>query len=270
MKKVGKIVFSLFILNSLAWGYSETVYNVQKHLSERGYNAGTPDGQLGRGTSKAITQFQKDNGLRVNGRVTNELINALGIGNSRVSHSVTNSTSTYKKNSNNTSFFDSLGAGNGNLSKSFKEGKYQVGFLASYPTYGLSFKIDYSDKITLEAIAAPFGTFSIYSAKVNYYLTKQNKYNTYAYATGGVGRYEYLGGVGAWDWKTGEYKGGGSETETVPMFGGGIGIEWSWQTFLGNDFPNLYSTVEIGYANVSFDNYNFGGFSSGGGIYYKF
>lgn len=263
MNKFGKIFFSLSVLSSLAWGYSETIYSVQKQLTERGYNAGTPDGQLGRGTSKAIRQYQQDNGLRVNGRVTNELLNALGV--SRNTNNQKVSTRSYRKNSSSnnesSSFFDNLGGGN--LSESFKNGKYQVGFLAAYPSYGFSFKIDYSDKITLEAVLAPLGTFSIYSAKANYYLTKENRYNTYAYATGGVGMYEYTTySSSAWNTE--------SDTETVPMFGAGVGIEWSWRRFLGNDFPNLYSTIEVGYANMSFDYYNFGGFFTGGGIYYKF
>ncbi len=268
MKSTRKIFFSLCVVSSLAWGYSDTVYKVQQQLSELGYRVSV-DGNLGKGTARAIRQYQEDNGLRINGKVTNELLSNLGV--SRGSQAVKEKTTTnYNQQSstsnNEGSFFDGLG--NGSLTKNLKNGKYQVGFLAAWPTYGLSLKMDYSNKMTFEVVAAPLGTFSIYSAKVNYYLSKQRKYNTYAYANGGVGIYEYQG-LGTYDWNTGTYK-GGSETETVPMFGAGVGLEWSWREFLGQDFPNLYSTIEFGYANLSFDYYNFGGLIYGGGIYYKF
>jgi hypothetical protein len=164
------------------------------------------------------------------------------------------------------SFLDNIKGGN--LANNLKDGNYKIGFLAAWPSYGASLKVDYSDKITFEVVAAPLGTFSSYSARVDYYLTKERTYNTYAYAGGGVAMYDYKT-VGSYDWKTGKVS-GESDTETVPMFGAGVGIEWSWRTFLGNDFPDLYSTIEFGYANMSFDYYDFGGFMYGGGIYYKF
>ena len=265
MKATKKIFFSLCVASSLMWGYSNTVYKVQQQLSELGYSVGV-DGEMGRGTAKAIRQYQKDNGLRVTGRVTNELLSSLGVSRGGTSQSST-SQSGYRDNSDSDEggFFDGLGGGS--LSDSLKNGKYQIGFLAAWPAYGVSLKMDYSNKMTFEIVAAPMGTFSLYSAKVNYYLSKQRKYNTYAYAAGGVGIYEYKG-LGSWSWDGG-YK-GESETETVPMFGAGVGLEWSWREFLGHDFPNLYSTIEFGYSHMSFEYYDFGGFLYGGGIYYKF
>ncbi len=257
MKMLGKVVFSLAVASSLMWGYSDTVYQVQSQLTNLGYNAGTPDGLSGKGTARAIRQYQKDNDLSVNGRVTNELLMSLGV-NQRSSSQSTTRRSSYQASSGE-SFF-----GKSSLTNSFKNGKYQVGFLAAWPSYGMSLKMDYSDKMTFEVVAAPMGTLSIYSAKANYYLTKQRQYNTYAYATGGVGMYE---GFDDYDYKTGSYE---TQTETVPMFGAGVGLEWSWKEFMGGDFPDLYSTVEFGYASMSFDYYNFGGLIYGGGIYYKF
>ena len=265
MKATKKIFFSLCVASSLMWGYSNTVYKVQQQLSELGYSVGV-DGEMGRGTARAIRQYQKDNGLRVTGRVTNELLSSLGISRGGTTSRSSTSQSDYR-DGNEGGFFDGLG---GNLSDSLKNGKYQIGFLAAWPAYGVSLKMDYSNKMTFEVVAAPLGTFSLYSAKVNYYLNKQRKYNTYAYVAGGVGIYEYSG-IGKWEWENGHYSyKSNSETETVPMFGAGVGMEWSWRNILGKDIPNLYSTFEVGYAHMSFDYYNFGGLIYGGGIYYKF
>ncbi len=265
MRSMKKIAFSLAVLSSLAFGYSDTVYQVQTHLSERGYHVGTPDGIIGRGTSRAIREYQQDNGLRVNGRVTNELLSSMGISGKSYTNtrSVSRSSSSYSRSTTeNGGSSWNLGSG-GSLVNNLKDGKYQIGFLAAWPAYGLSLKVDYNEKINLELVAAPMGTFSVYSLKANYYLSKERKYNTYAYASGGVAMYEYQ------DFSSYGYN-VETKTETVPMFGAGVGLEWSWREFLGHDFPNLYSTIEFGYANMSFDYYNFGGFLYGGGIYYKF
>ncbi len=268
--KAREILFSLAVLSSLAFG-SDTVYDVQSQLSDRGYGVGV-DGKLGRGTSKAIRQYQEDNGLRVNGRVTNELLDSLGIGSGTQQTQQVSNTSNYSSNNSSSSssdgsFLDGISMPSGNLTNNLKSGKYKIGFLAAWPTYGLSLKVDYSDKINLEVVAAPMGTFSAYSAKVNYYLTKERNYSTYAYASGGVAMYDYNIPKSSGYGYSYEYE---SDTETVPMFGAGIGLEWSWRKFLGNDFPDLYSTIEFGYANMSFDYYDFGGLLYGGGIYYKF
>ena len=118
--KTRNILFSLAVLSSLAYG-GDVVYDVQSQLSDRGYNVSV-DGVLGRGTAKAIRQYQEDNGLRVNGRVTNELIESLGGGQS----SKVTSTTSYQQSSNSGGFLD--GIQSGNLTKNFKDGKYKVGF----------------------------------------------------------------------------------------------------------------------------------------------
>ncbi len=265
MKSMKKIFFSLCITSSLMWGYSNTVFKVQQQLNELGYSVSI-DGEMGHSTTKAIRQYQEDNGLRVTGRITNEFLGSLGINRNITSQSqISPTTHRNASSSNNGSFFDELGEGS--LSNSLKNGKYQIGFLAAWPAYGISLKMDYSNKMTFEIVAAPMGTISLYSAKINYYLSKKRKYNTYAYASGGAGIYEYTD-LGEWSWNGGHKS--KSKTETVPMFGAGVGLEWSWRDFLGHDFPNLYSTVEFGYSHMSFDYYNFGGFLYGGGIYYKF
>lgn len=56
-----------------------TIKIVQQALNDAGYNCGTPDGVAGSGTSSAITQYQTDKGLSVNGLVTDELVQSLGV-----------------------------------------------------------------------------------------------------------------------------------------------------------------------------------------------
>jgi hypothetical protein len=57
----------------------EQIREVQKQLKEAGFNPGPIDGQLGRQTSQAIREYQKDNGLPQTGRLdepTRELLMA--------------------------------------------------------------------------------------------------------------------------------------------------------------------------------------------------
>jgi len=54
------------------------IEKIQIALNEKSYNAGKPDGAMGRGTRSALERFQKDNGLATGG-ITYETLNALGI-----------------------------------------------------------------------------------------------------------------------------------------------------------------------------------------------
>ena len=54
------------------------IEKIQSSLNERGYNAGEPDGAMGRGTRGALESFQKDNGLATGG-ITYETLEALEI-----------------------------------------------------------------------------------------------------------------------------------------------------------------------------------------------
>jgi peptidoglycan hydrolase-like protein with peptidoglycan-binding domain len=55
----------------------EEVRKVQKMLSEKGYDPGSVDGQMGADTAKAIRQFQRDRGKRQTGQVSTGLVNDL-------------------------------------------------------------------------------------------------------------------------------------------------------------------------------------------------
>lgn len=56
-----------------------TIRIVQQALNEAGYNCGNPDGVAGGNTSTAIKKFQTEKGITVNGLVTDELLQTLGV-----------------------------------------------------------------------------------------------------------------------------------------------------------------------------------------------
>ncbi len=56
----------------------DVISKIQTALNEKGYNAGKPDGAMGRGTRNALEKYQKDNGLATGG-ITYETLNSLGI-----------------------------------------------------------------------------------------------------------------------------------------------------------------------------------------------
>ena len=56
-----------------------TIRIVQQALNEAGYNCGTPDGLIGGKTTEAITAYQTAKGISVNGLVTDELLQSLGV-----------------------------------------------------------------------------------------------------------------------------------------------------------------------------------------------
>ncbi|GHC66510.1 SEL1-like repeat protein [Limoniibacter endophyticus] len=55
----------------------KAIMNVQKILIKNGYDTGTPDGMIGERTRKAISAFQKDNGLTSTGDITPDVLQAL-------------------------------------------------------------------------------------------------------------------------------------------------------------------------------------------------
>ncbi|MFK0385053.1 peptidoglycan-binding protein [Agrobacterium sp. NPDC090273] len=55
----------------------KAIRNIQAILNNNGFNAGTPDGKLGKNTVTAIKDFQKSVGQSPDGRITNELVTAL-------------------------------------------------------------------------------------------------------------------------------------------------------------------------------------------------
>lgn len=58
---------------------SEEVRKIQTVLKQKGYYNGNIDGIFGTQTKNAVTSFQRDNGLKVDGIAGNETLSALGI-----------------------------------------------------------------------------------------------------------------------------------------------------------------------------------------------
>ncbi|WP_216393392.1 peptidoglycan-binding protein [Blautia sp. MSJ-19] len=56
-----------------------TIRIVQQALNDAGYNCGNPDGVAGGKTTEAVTKYQTDKGLTVNGLVTDELLQSLDV-----------------------------------------------------------------------------------------------------------------------------------------------------------------------------------------------
>jgi len=56
----------------------EDVRALQERLTELGYDVGTVDGVFGRGTDRALREFQRDNGLTPDGILNDETSSALG------------------------------------------------------------------------------------------------------------------------------------------------------------------------------------------------
>ena len=56
-----------------------TIRIVQQALNDAGYNCGNPDGVAGGKTTEALTKYQTDKGLAVNGQVTDEQLQSLNV-----------------------------------------------------------------------------------------------------------------------------------------------------------------------------------------------
>lgn len=72
---------SVYSLSQIGSTGSE-VTAIQSALKEKGYYNGNVDGIYGTATQKAVTQFQKDNGLKTDGIAGKQTLGALGIENS--------------------------------------------------------------------------------------------------------------------------------------------------------------------------------------------
>ena len=55
----------------------KAIRNIQIILNQNGYDAGSPDGKMGAKTKKAISAYQKANGMTATGEVDEALVNSL-------------------------------------------------------------------------------------------------------------------------------------------------------------------------------------------------
>ena len=53
---------------------------MQQQLAQAGYYRGEIDGVVGDGTRRAIRSYERANGLRVDGRIDNQLLSTMGLG----------------------------------------------------------------------------------------------------------------------------------------------------------------------------------------------
>lgn len=58
---------------------SATVQIVQQALNDAGFDCGNPDGKAGAKTEAALREYQQSKGLNVNGVITDELLEAMGV-----------------------------------------------------------------------------------------------------------------------------------------------------------------------------------------------
>ncbi len=96
MKKVRIIISAVLIVCICSLGVtalskigsqSEEVRQIQTVLKQKGYYKGNIDGIFGTNTKKAVTDFQRDNGLKVDGIAGTETLKALGIASSSSGYS---------------------------------------------------------------------------------------------------------------------------------------------------------------------------------------
>jgi peptidoglycan hydrolase-like protein with peptidoglycan-binding domain len=59
----------------------EQIRQVQTVLIQKGFDIGRPDGRLGPRTVRALTEFQRKQGLQATGRIDNQTVSALGVSN---------------------------------------------------------------------------------------------------------------------------------------------------------------------------------------------
>jgi peptidoglycan hydrolase-like protein with peptidoglycan-binding domain len=58
---------------------AKVIYDAQIALNKKGFAAGTPDGQMGPATRKAIQSFQYSQGMPSTGQLTDEVLDKLGV-----------------------------------------------------------------------------------------------------------------------------------------------------------------------------------------------
>ena len=130
-----------------------------------------------------------------------------------------------------------------------------AGFHSSWPSHGLSVKMDFSDKITGQAVVGFLGELNNYSVRGLYKFKKENFYSMYGF-----------GSLGLWTWDS-DYV--GREDETVLGVGAGAGFEYDLRG-IDPTFIPLFVTAELGFNIASFDRYNFSSSGFGAGLHYKF
>ena len=135
----------------------------------------------------------------------------------------------------------------------FSNKNLYAGFQSSWPSHGLSVKMDFTDKVTGQAVIGFLGDLNNYSVRGLYKFKKDKFYDMYGY-----------GSLGLWTWDSSIYA-----SESVVGVGGGAGFEYDLRG-LDSSFIPLFVSAELGLNIASFDHYNFSSVGIGVGLHYKF
>ncbi len=130
-----------------------------------------------------------------------------------------------------------------------------AGFQSSWPSHGLSVKMDFTDKITGQAVVGFLGELNNYSVRGLYKFKQEHFYSMYGF-----------GSLGLWTWDSDLV---GWDDESVLGIGGGAGFEYDLRG-LDPTFIPLFVNAELGLNIASFDHYNFSSIGLGVGLHYKF
>ena len=131
--------------------------------------------------------------------------------------------------------------------------KFSLGYHFTTQTSGLSGQMEFSDKVTAQAIIGFVGDVSNYSLRGRYHLATDKKWDAYAFAS-----------IGLFTWEESGFAG-----ENELSIGGGVGMEYDWQN-LDAGFPPITWSFEIEMNSAEFDNYDFSKFSLGIAAHYRF
>ncbi len=140
------------------------------------------------------------------------------------------------------------------LTDSIKDNGVYVGFQSSWPSYGISAKMDVGDKMAVQGIIGFLGTVNSYSLRGIYKFQREQFYNLYGFGSLGILTW---GGVGSYG------------SESVFGFGAGGGVEYDLRG-IDSSFIPIFINLELGITIANFDNYSFGSTGVGLGLHYKF
>ena len=130
---------------------------------------------------------------------------------------------------------------------------FRIGFMYSYPSYGLSGIMEVNDKISVQGIMAPAGVVGMYSVRGLYTFEEREKWFTYGYGSIGMWNYDYL-----------------NDSESSFGFSAGAGIEYDLSLRYGENFPPITTSLEVGFGSVGLEYYDHSLISIGWATHYKF
>jgi hypothetical protein len=134
-----------------------------------------------------------------------------------------------------------------------------IGMQASFPTFGISAKYDFTETHSAQAVVGVIGPFSNYFGRYSYHFPEKKSqwnmnYRPYLYGQAGIYSYDF------------GFEIDGKSKENIFGWGLGAGIE----TSVASWNENLRFSMEVGYGKVDFEYYNFRAIMFGTGIHYYF